>query len=88
MAIPTSRIANFISFELAGIISDIPQQQMALKAFHCMIQNDFDAVNREEAAYQPIPVVREVNESIIMKNYITIKEEVEQIALTEMRKLV
>ncbi len=85
---PASKIANFSSGEFAGIVSDIPQQQMALKAFHCMIQNDFDAVNKEEAAYQPIPVVREVNESIVMKNYIAIKEEVEQIALTEMAKLV
>ncbi|WP_262894789.1 hypothetical protein [Sphingobacterium hungaricum] len=29
-----------------------------------MIQNDFDAVNREEEAYEPIPVIREVDNSL------------------------
>lgn len=85
-AVPASKIANFSSGEFAGVLADTPQQKMPLKAFHCMIQNDFDAVNKEENEYQPIPEIRNVTNMIIMKNFNAIKEEIEQIALSEMEK--
>lgn len=85
-AVPASKIANFSSGEFAGVLADTPQQPMPLKAFHCMIQNDFDAVNREEKGYKPIPIIRDVTNMIVMKNFTTIKEEIEQIALSEMEK--
>lgn len=87
-AVPASKIANFSSGEFAGVLSDTPQQPLPLKAFHCMIQNDFDAVNREEKAYKPIPVIREVDNAVVMNNYAAIKEEIEQMVDTEMAKLV
>ena len=85
-AVPASKIANFSSGEFAGVLADTPQQKMNLKAFHCMIQNDFDAVNKEENEYKPIPEIRQINNTVIMKNFTTIKEEIEQIALSEMEK--
>lgn len=85
-AVPPSKIANFSSGEFAGVLADTPQQKMNLKAFHCMIQNHFDAVNKEENSYKPIPVIRNVTNMIVMKNFTTIKEEIEQIAISEMEK--
>lgn len=85
-AVPPSKIANFSSGEFAGVLADTPQQKMNLKAFHCMIQNDFGAVNKEEIAYKSIPVIRNVTNMIVMKNFSTIKEEIEQIALSEMER--
>ncbi len=85
-AVPPSKIANFSSGEFAGVLADTPHQKMNLKAFHCMIQNDFDAVNKEENSYKPIPVIRNVTNMIVMKNFTTIKEEIKQIALSEVER--
>lgn len=87
-AVPASKIANFSSGEFAGVLADTPQQPLPLKAFHCKIQNDFDAVNEEEKAYKPVPVIREVTNATVMENYASIKEDIEQMVATEMAKLV
>lgn len=43
LAIPASKIATLSSGEFCGITADSPDQPMALKAFHCQIQLDWQA---------------------------------------------
>lgn len=86
-AVPASKIANFSSGEFAGVLSDTPQQKLPLKAFHCEIQNDFDAIQAEEKAYKPVPVIRQINNEMVQKNYQQIKEEVQEIANSEIQRM-
>lgn len=84
---PASKIANFSPGEFAGLLADTPQQKLALKAFHCEIQNDFDAINAEEKSYQPIPVIRKITPEIVHRNYQQIKEEIQAIANAELQRM-
>lgn len=86
-AVPASKIANFSSGEFAGVLSDTPQQKLPLKAFHCDIQNDFSAIEREEKAYKPIPVIRQITPDMVQKNFQKIKEEVQEIANAEIQRM-
>ncbi|MEJ2901961.1 hypothetical protein WAE58_05980 [Pedobacter panaciterrae] len=69
------------------MVADIPDQKIILKAFHGKIQNDFDALNKEEKAYVPIPVIRTVNSSMVQKNYLQIKQEVQDIVRSEVQRM-
>lgn len=75
-AIPPSRIASLSSGEFVGMVADNPDQKIALKTFHCQIHADLDALNREEATYKDIPVIREVSPAEVQENYNRIKQEV------------
>lgn len=86
-AVPASRIASLSSGEFVGMVADIPDQKIILKAFHGKIQNDFDALNKEEKAYVPIPVIRTVNSSMVQKNYLQIKQEVQDIVRSEVQRM-
>ncbi len=86
-AVPASKIASLSSGEFAGMISDTPDQPIALKAFHCRIQNDFDAINREEKAYKPIPVIRQVDNAMVQRNYLQIKSDVEDLVESEHHRM-
>jgi len=86
-AVPASRIASLSSGEFVGMVADIPDQKITLKAFHGEIQNDFDALNKEEKAYVPIPVIRTVNSSMVQKNYLQIKQEVQDIVRSEVQRM-
>ncbi|WP_288879821.1 conjugal transfer protein MobC [Pedobacter panaciterrae] len=86
-AVPASRIAALSSGEFVGMVADTPDQKITLKAFHGEIQNDFDALNREEKAYVPIPVIRTVNASMVQKNYLQIKQDVQDIVRSEVQRM-
>ncbi|MBB5395164.1 conjugal transfer protein MobC [Mucilaginibacter sp. AK015] len=75
-AIPASKIAGLSSGEFVGMVADDPTNKIELKTFHCQIQNDHDAIRREELAYQDIPNPRTVHHSEILMNYQRIKEDV------------
>lgn len=79
-AVPASRVASLNAGEFVGMVADIPDQRIELKAFHCEIQNNFNAVNREEKAYKPTPVTFEM----VQRNYSEIKQEVSDLVETEM----
>jgi len=59
-AIPASKIAALSSGEFVGMVADNPDQKIKLKMFHSEIQNDHEAIAKEETAYKPIPVVKDV----------------------------
>jgi len=75
-AIPASTIASLSSGEFVGSVADNPDMKIALKNFHCEIQNDHDAIAAEEKNYVPIPKVRDITQAEIDANYVSIKEDV------------
>lgn len=87
VALQPSRISNLSSGEFVGAVADDPQQKIDLKAFHCQILNNFEAIRAEEAAYQDLPVIRTINPDIIQENYYQIKQDVKGIIDTEMAKI-
>jgi hypothetical protein len=83
-AIPASKIAALSSGEFVGMVTDNPDQPIELKMFHSRIQNDHEAIAKEEAAYKPIPKVAEVTEEDVIENYIRIKAEIDDLIRSEM----
>lgn len=86
-AVPPSKIAKLSSGQFAGILSDVPDQKMELKAFDCEVQADFDAIGKEEAAYKPIPVIRQVDQPMIERNYLQVKRDIEELVNGEMERM-
>ncbi|SDH13078.1 conjugal transfer protein MobC [Mucilaginibacter gossypii] len=78
-AVPASRISALSSGEFVGLVADNPDEKIELKAFHCEIVNDHEALKKEAAAYQPLPAVRVINTGIIQRNYLQIKQDVREI---------
>lgn len=86
-ALQSSRISNLSSGEFVGAVADDPQQKIDLKAFHCQIQNDYEAIRAEEAAYQDLPIIRTINPDIVQQNYFQIKQDIKDIIDNEMAKI-
>lgn len=86
-SIPASTISSLSAGEFVGIIADNPDQTIELKAFHCKITNDVNALKKERESYKPLPMVREVDEEVIQKNYQQIKQDVQKIAEVVMEEL-
>jgi len=86
-ALQPARIAGLSSGEFVGAVADNPEQKISLKAFHCEIVNDYDQIRKDEAGYQPLPVIRQINDDEVMRNYYQIKKDVKHIIDTEMAKI-
>lgn len=86
-AVPVSRISNLSSGEFVGTVADTPQQPIKKKAFYCRIINDPDAIKKEEEAYKPLPVIRDLDEYTIMENFYKVKSDIKNIIDTEMNKI-
>ena len=85
--IPASKIAALSSGEFVGIVADDPDCKIELKAFHCEIQNDHAALKKEQDNYKALPVVRVVNNSMVQRNYLQIKQDVEDLVSAEMKRM-
>ncbi|MDB5112435.1 MAG: conjugal transfer protein TraG [Mucilaginibacter sp.] len=86
-AIPASKIAALSSGEFVGMVADNPEQKIQLKMFHNAIQNDHQAIAREEATHKPIPVVSYVSDETVIETYAQIKDEVAELFKTELATL-
>ncbi|MEP7376792.1 MAG: conjugal transfer protein MobC [Chitinophagaceae bacterium] len=86
-AVPASRIASLSSGEFVGMVADDPTAKIELKTFHCSILNDHAALKREQDGYKPIPIVRQVNPTLIQKAYVQIKQDVEDLVNAEMERI-
>lgn len=86
-AVPSSKIANLSSGEFVGMVADNPMEKIKYKAFHCEVLNDHAAIKAEEAAYRPLPKVREVSQIEVMNNYIKIKNDIVEIIETEINRI-
>lgn len=85
-AIPASKIATLSSGEFVGIVSDSPHEKISLKMFHGEIQNDHEAIANEEAAYVPIPEIRQVSQEDLLENYIKIKNDIQKLVAEELKE--
>ncbi|MBL4674607.1 MAG: YWFCY domain-containing protein [Mucilaginibacter sp.] len=72
-AVPASKIAGLSSGQFVGMVADDPTNKIDLKTFYCEIQNDHELLEREEAAYEPIPSIRQPGKDEIASNYRLIK---------------
>ncbi|WP_158995628.1 conjugal transfer protein MobC [Mucilaginibacter sp. L196] len=86
-AIPASKIAALSSGEFVGMIADNPEQKIALKMFHSAIQNNHEAIAKDESAYKPIPVVDYVSEETVTETYAQIKDDIAELFKNELATL-
>jgi Type IV secretory system Conjugative DNA transfer len=86
-AIPPSKIAGLSSGEFVGMVADDPGMKIELKAFHSEIVNDHDALQKEQLAYKPIPVLRTLDPAAVNHNYLQIKQDVWDIIHAEMDRI-
>lgn len=75
-AIPASKIAGLSSGEFVGMVADDPDNKIELKTFHNAIQNDHEAIKREEDAHKSIPLIRDTDQIEVLMNYRQIKEDI------------
>lgn len=86
-AVPASKIASLSSGEFVGMVADNPDEKIALKAFHAEILNDHQALKSEEERYKPIPLIRQVDNALVQRNYTQIKQEVQEIVQAEIQRM-
>lgn len=86
-AIPPSKIASLSSGEFVGTVADDPDNKIELKAFHCEIINDHAALKKEEENYKEIEVIRKIDNSMVQRNYLQIKQDIQDIINAEMDRL-
>lgn len=86
-AIPASKIAMLSSGEFVGIVADSPDVKIKQKMFHAEIQNDHDAIKKEEEGYRPLPFIQQVTAEDVRENYSKIKREVADLLEAELRKI-
>lgn len=87
-AIPPSSIAALSSGEFVGMVADHPHQKIELKAFHCEIMNDHEALKKEQENYEGIPAFRTLDNSIIQRNYLQIKQDVQDLVQSQMELMI
>jgi hypothetical protein len=86
-AIPPSKISALSSGEFVGMVADDPDNKIELKAFHCEVINDHEALKKEEEGYKDIEVIRKLDTSMVQRNYFQIKQDIQDIIQSEMERL-
>ncbi|MEA9414312.1 conjugal transfer protein MobC [Flavobacterium sp. PL02] len=86
-AVPPSKISGLSSGEFVGMVADDPDCKIDLKTFHCEIVNDHEAIKKEEENYKEIPPVRKLDNIMIQRNYLQIKQDIQDIIHSEMERL-
>ena len=87
-AIPPSKISTLSSGDFVGMVADDPDCRIDLKAFHCSVVNDHNAIREEEESYKEIEKVRVIDNQIVQRNYDQIRQDIQQVIDTEMEKLI
>ncbi|WP_202703898.1 conjugal transfer protein MobC [Flavobacterium sp. UGB4466] len=87
-AVPASKISCLSSGEFVGITADNPDRKIELKTFHSEIINNHEQLKKEEGSYQKISPVRIINNTMIERNYLQIKEDISEIVNSEMERLI
>ena len=64
-----------------------PDYKIELKAFHCSILNDHASIKEEEKSYRDIPILRKLDTSIVQRNYLQVKQDVQDIIQAEMERV-
>lgn len=69
------------------MVADDPDCKIELKAFHCSIVNDHEALKQEQNNYKEIPVIRKLDNAMVQRNYLQIKQDVQDIIQSEMERV-
>jgi TusA-related sulfurtransferase len=86
-AVPPSKISGLSSGEFVGMVADDPDCKIDLKTFHCEILNDHEALKKEQDGYKDIQVIRKLDNTMVQRNYLQIKQDVQDIIHSEMERL-
>ncbi|WP_347051890.1 conjugal transfer protein MobC [Flavobacterium olei] len=86
-AVPPSKISALSSGEFVGMVADDPDCKIELKTFHNEIINDHEALRKEMENYKEIPPVRKLDNVMIQRNYLQIKQDIQDINHSEMERL-
>jgi type IV secretory pathway TraG/TraD family ATPase VirD4 len=86
-AVPPSNISSLSSGEFVGMVADDPDCKIELKTFHCEILNDHQALKKEQDNYKEIPIIRKLDNATVQRNYLQIKQDVQDIIHSEMERL-
>ena len=86
-AVPPSKISALSSGEFVGMVADDPDCKIDLKTFHCEILNDHEALKKEQDSYKDIQVIRKLDNTMVQRNYLQIKQDVQDIIQSEMERL-
>ncbi len=87
-AVPPSKISGLSSGEFVGMVADDPDCKIDLKTFHCEIINDHDVLKKEQVNYKDIQVIRKLDNTMIQRNYLQIKQDIQDIIQSEMERLI
>lgn len=86
-AVPPSKISSLSSGEFVGMVADDPDCKIELKTFHSEIINDHEALKKEQENYIDIAVIRKLDNAIVQRNYLQIKQDIQDIIHSEMERL-
>jgi hypothetical protein len=86
-AVPPSKISALFSGEFVGMVADDPENKIELKTFHCEILNDHEALKKEQENYKEIPVIRKLDNVMVQRNCLQIKQDVQNIIQAEMERV-
>jgi hypothetical protein len=86
-AVPPSKISSLSSGEFVGMVADDPNCKIELKTFHCEIVNDHEALKKEEDNYKDIAVIRKIDNTMVQRNYLQVKQDIQDIMQSEIERL-
>ena len=69
------------------MVADDPDCKIELKTFHCEILNNHEALKKEHDSYKDIQVIRKLDDTMLQRNYLQIKQDVQDITYSEMERL-
>jgi len=85
--VPPSKISSLSSGEFVGMVADDPDCKIELKTFHSEILNDHEALKKEQDNYVDIAVIRKIDTAMVQRNYLQIKQDIQDIIHSEMERL-
>lgn len=86
-AVPSSKISSLSSGEFVGMVADDPNCKIELKTFHNQIINDHIKLKEEQDSYINITPIRKLDNNIIQRNYLQVKQDVQDIVNAEIERL-
>ena len=69
------------------MVADDPDCKIDLKTFHCEILNNHEVLKKEQDAYKDIQVIRKLDNTMVQRNYLQIKQDVQDIIQSEMERM-
>lgn len=69
------------------MVADDPDNKIDLKTFHCEIINDHEALKKEQEGYKEIETIRKIDQVMVQRNYLQIKQDIQDIIQSEMERM-